>query len=267
MIEGFVDIEGIKTFYQQVGDGPDLVLVHGWSFDHACWSGQLSTLSGHSRVTVYDLPGCGKSGAPHSGFPFDLYIEHLYGFLQSLQIKSAVFAGHSMGGSIVLQYVVTFPSTVNSFVIVDSELPNAAEAIAVKAAETAIHKLGLERTTPYFQNLFYGINFQAANPQAMAEWRRQFLANSTDNLLSALSAWVNRQDVSPLLSKVACPSILLVGMEDLFASLAHAQALREAIPLAQLLPIGNAGHLTPQEQPTSVNAALDQALAFVDSRS
>jgi 3-oxoadipate enol-lactonase len=71
-----------------------------------------------------------------------------------------------------------------------------------------------------------------------------------------LQAWVQRKDPSESLSNVKCPSLVLVGTEDVFAGIAKAELVQQAIPGAQLLAIGNSGHVTLQEQAASVTLAL-----------
>ena len=103
-----VVVEGITTFYEQSGVGPDLVLIHGLTYDHTCWSSQSAALSRLCRVTAYDLPGHGQSSAPTNPFTFDFYIQHLSSLMSALGIQNPFLAGHSMGGAVVLQYAGAF---------------------------------------------------------------------------------------------------------------------------------------------------------------
>jgi 3-oxoadipate enol-lactonase len=259
----------IKTYYEQNGQSsPDIVLVHGLSYDHTCWASQVAALSASSRVTTYDLPGHGQSQEPAGPFTFDVYIEHLAHLLTYLKIQTVIVSGHSMGGSIILQFAGTEPKAhgivVNGIVVVDSELPDPSEKVVAQTVGPLIKKYGLAFLMPYFQNIFYSLNFQAAEAEVVTAWQAQFITNVPDNVIAALNAWANRSN--PVTSGISCPALVLTGVEDNFVGVAKSQILAAAIPNCQLMLIANSGHLTLQEQPASVSLALQQVLEEATAR-
>lgn len=116
-------INGMRVNYRQVGEGPDLVLIHGLAANHAFWHlNVLLPLARGYRVTVYDLRGHGYSGMPRSGYTSAHLAEDLLGLLDHLGIRKAGLVGHSLGGVVALHFAALHPERVARLVIADSRV-------------------------------------------------------------------------------------------------------------------------------------------------
>ncbi len=114
---------GAKIFYQQVGEGPDVVLVHGLATNRAFWFPHaLQALKDDCRVTMFDLRGHGYSSMPVNGYTSADMADDLAVLMDHLGIEDAYLVGHSFGGVVALQYATRHPERVKGLVIADSRV-------------------------------------------------------------------------------------------------------------------------------------------------
>jgi pimeloyl-ACP methyl ester carboxylesterase len=118
-----------EAHYQQQGQGPDVVLVHGFTSNLAMWvfSGLTSRLANRYRVTSYDMRGHGASSAPRHGYTSDQLADDLAQLCQALDLSSTYLVGHSLGGVVAMHAAARFPSTVAGVVLSDSYFPGLAD--------------------------------------------------------------------------------------------------------------------------------------------
>jgi pimeloyl-ACP methyl ester carboxylesterase len=116
-------VNGVRLAYQQLGHGPDLVLVHGLATSRAFWFAQYALpLARRFRVTLYDLRGHGYSERPASGYDAAMQAQDLAALLAHLRIERCALAGHSYGGAIALEYAVRAPERVWRLALLDSKI-------------------------------------------------------------------------------------------------------------------------------------------------
>lgn len=98
-------------YYQDVGEGEPVVLIHGWPLSHRMWEAQVNTLSEAGyRCIAYDRRGFGDSGRPASGYDYDTFAADLNDLMTSLDLREATIAGFSMGGGEVARYLGRYGS-------------------------------------------------------------------------------------------------------------------------------------------------------------
>ncbi len=116
-------LNGISIHYRSIGEGRDLVLIHGLGANQGFWNPSLLLpLARKYRVTIYDLRGHGYSDMPGSGYDSATMAEDLCRLLDHLKIGRADLIGHSYGGSVALHTAVMFPERVNSLVLCDTRV-------------------------------------------------------------------------------------------------------------------------------------------------
>lgn len=101
----------IDLYYEDHGEGPPVVLVHGYPLSGRAWDKQVPVLleAGH-RVITYDRRGFGKSSQPVSGYDYDTFAADLNTLLGELDLSDVTLAGHSMGTGEVTRYLGTYGS-------------------------------------------------------------------------------------------------------------------------------------------------------------
>ena len=105
---GFASIPGGRLYWESVGKGPPLILLHGHSLDRTMWDPQMAALSRHFRVIRYDLRGYGRSTLPREGED-RLHAEDLKLLMDRLGIARAHVVGLSLGGTVALDMLALHP--------------------------------------------------------------------------------------------------------------------------------------------------------------
>ena len=107
--------------YDEGGDGPTLLLLHGFAADKGSWVPVAKRLTPHFHVVIPDLPGWGDSSRVQgASYDIDAQAQRLDGFVQALGLRGFVLVGHSMGGAIAGVYAAEHPERVRELALVDS---------------------------------------------------------------------------------------------------------------------------------------------------
>ena len=263
---------GIVTFYEDSGDGPAVVLIHGHSLDLRLWQYQVGPLvEAGFRVVRYDVRGHGRSLIPPSGYTWENYSADLAELLdrlnverpatQSLIVEAAHVVGLSMGGGIALQFALDHPGRVLSLTLVDPTLPGFTyseefsrgieelrDAVRSEGVRAAFERLWL--THPVFDGV-------RRYPERFALLREIVLGfQAADYREGASPSGYSQPAVADRLSEIAAPALVMAGEQDLPDFRLIADLLAANLPSARQLVMPDCGHLPPLEQPEAFNAAL-----------
>src|SRR5262249_54238799 len=104
------------------GDGPPIVLVHGWKGSRRVWDRTIASLDTEFRVVAYDLRGMGESDKPDSRYDFDEHAADLAFVLEALELDDATLVGWSMGCSVSLQHMSRGGARVGRLVLVNGPI-------------------------------------------------------------------------------------------------------------------------------------------------
>ena len=106
-----IHANGLNFHYQQAGEGPDVVLIHGVTGDLSIWflCQAMEVLGRSFRVTAYDLRGHGYSDVPPSGYTSADQAGDAIAIMDALEIDRAMLVGHSFGGVIAMHAAVLHP--------------------------------------------------------------------------------------------------------------------------------------------------------------
>ncbi len=107
--------------YYEGGEGPTLVLLHGYDSSKEVWLAVAKELTPHFHLIIPDLPGWGDSSRNEgASYDIDAQAARLDAFMQALGLRSVTLVGHSMGGAIAGVYAAEHPQRVNRLALVDS---------------------------------------------------------------------------------------------------------------------------------------------------
>jgi len=113
-------VNGIYLHYQQIGQGPNVAMVHGITGNQAIWHLEIiPALMQEHRLTTYDLRGHGYSDMPPTGYTTADHALDLNHLLDSLGIERTHVVGHSFGADIALHYAILYPERVDRLVLVE----------------------------------------------------------------------------------------------------------------------------------------------------
>jgi pimeloyl-ACP methyl ester carboxylesterase len=254
-----VDVAGRRLTYEQMGDGPNLVLLHGAVTDLRSWGDVVDMLATTFRVTAFDAPGCGGSDDPEDTWRMDDYADSVAGLLRELELGPAHLVGHSWGSSLALATHLRHPGVARSLVLAGayagwggSLSPDAVAqrlALAHQVADTLEAGAGWDPTS--MPGLFSD-RISAESRERLLETMHAIRASGTRTMATALAAC----DLRPALGDVTVPTLLLAGDRDERSSLGVAEALQAAIPGATLTVLPGLGHEMFAEDPSAFCDAI-----------
>ena len=114
-----ISVNGTSLHYNVSGTGPPLILVHGFGVDSTVFRGEAELLSKKFTLYIYDHRGHGKSPKlkDASSYTVEQFSSDLAAFIEALAIENPILFGHSMGGTIVLKYILEHPSHVRALIL------------------------------------------------------------------------------------------------------------------------------------------------------
>jgi 3-oxoadipate enol-lactonase len=230
-----------------------LVLIHAFPLNARMWEPQLALASGGWRVIAPHLRGFGEGKGDPPASSIDDYAGDIIDLLDALHIDDAVLGGLSMGGYVAFGILRNAPRYVRGLVLADTraeaDTPDGVagrkrmlQLLADKGpgaiADEMLPKLLSEST-------------RASRPDVVERVRSLALSNSADSIAGAIRALMTRPDSTPLLATIHCPTLILVGDQDVLTPPALSEQMHRAIPGSELSVIANAGHLSHLEQPAA----------------
>jgi len=126
------EIDGGTLYYEERGEGPPIVFVHGLACAQEDWRNQVSQFAPAYHVVSLDLRGHGRSTGHTSGFDMLTYGADVAALIAHLELPAAVLVGHSMGCKVVLECARIAPEAVAGLVLIDGSRLAAADANAVR---------------------------------------------------------------------------------------------------------------------------------------
>ena len=248
----YIEIDQTRYFY--AGDlgkeGMPVVFCHGSGGSHHHWVYQLKELGGKVNPIAVDLPGHGRS----EGKPANRVAEYrdwLRRFARAAGLGPFVPAGHSLGGAIVLDYVMQYPEDILGFILIGS-----GGRLKVMPAFLDLLKEG---TVPSLLcDYLYG---PEVDEDMLKRGREEVLNANAEVYYADLSA-CNEFDVMDKINQINRPALLICGSEDKLTPVKYSRYLEENLKESKVVVIDGAGHMVMLEKPAALNQAVT---AFVES--
>jgi pimeloyl-ACP methyl ester carboxylesterase len=215
----------INLFYEDHGEGPPVILIHGFPLSGASWEKQLSALldAGH-RVITYDRRGFGQSSKPATGYDYDTFTDDLHRLISTLDLTDVALVGFSMGTGEVARYLSRHGSErVNRAVLVSSlppfllktpDNPDGVDRSVFDALTKAIEDDRLAFCSAFLSEFFNldVLGHQRVSDRAVAYDFNVAAAASPIATLACISAWLTdfREDVR----RIHVPVLIVHGTSD-----------------------------------------------------
>lgn len=263
-----VDVDGGQLYLEKSGQGPALLLVHGWALDHRLFDPQRVALDRDFNTLVYDRRGFGASSAPP-----DLRREtrDLVQVLDRLGVERVHLLGMSQGGRIALRFAAEHPERLASLSLQGPVIDGFTVEEPVRERIPIAHYADLVRSG----NLVDFRQEWKAHPMMAMD---QAPDASVALLSTMLEAYEGRDLVaftpehyaygSDLLAELegfSRPVLLLTGAKETAARKAQANKLLETFPDVREVILPKSGHLSNLVEPDAYNAALRSFLRCVES--
>src|SRR6267143_58823 len=116
-------VDGLQFHYLTAGNGPAVILLHGYTQTSRMWRPIIPLLAEKFTVIAPDLPGIGDSDIPRDGLDMKNAAIRIHGLSQSLHIERARVVGHDIGLMVAYAYAAMYPTEVEKLVVMDAFLP------------------------------------------------------------------------------------------------------------------------------------------------
>ncbi|HEY2356728.1 MAG TPA: alpha/beta fold hydrolase [Phenylobacterium sp.] len=242
-----LDRDGVNIYYEVHGEGPALILTHGYSATSEMWAGQVGPLSKHFKVVTWDMRGHGRSDYPadQNAYSEEATVGDMAALLDAVGARGAVVGGLSLGGYMSLAFHLAHPERTRALLIIDTgpgykndQARDGWNANAIRRAER-LESEGLG-----------DLSKASAEVRAANHRDASGLARAARGMLTQRNARVIES-----LPSVAVPAVVIVGANDT-PFLAASDYMASKIPGAKKVVIPDAGHSANIDQPAAFNAAL-----------
>ncbi|MCW8890642.1 MAG: pimeloyl-ACP methyl ester esterase BioH [Sedimenticola sp.] len=253
----------MKLFHKTTGEGPDLVLLHGWGMNAAVWSPVAESLARHYRVTIIEMPGHGASDYAVDRYTLDDWVQACL----AVAPQEAVWVGWSLGGQLAQRAAVLAPERIAKLVLVTSspkfvigeQWPHAMALNTLKLFAKALSR------DPH-QTLERFLSLQVQGDEAARETLRLLrkdialrpeanpvaLEHGLDLLLDV--------DLRAGLRDIQCPTLWLFGERDTLVPADLCDEIEQMMPDAEILILQGCAHAPFLSHPQACLRAMNHFL-------
>ncbi len=255
----FADINGQHIHYEDTGgDGPVVILGHGFLMDHEMFVHQVAALRDQYRVITWDERCFGLT--EFDGQPFSYWdsARDCLALLDHLGIDRAVVGGMSQGGFLSLRAALTAPERVRGLILLDT----AAAAEHPEVAAGYQQMIDTWATVGPVDELADIIaNIIIADPVENAVWIAKWQSRPQELIVQAGACLLSRDDITDRLGEITCPALVIHGTEDTAITMDKAETLAAGlVGCGGVVKVGGA-HAANLTNPEPVNAAILEFLA------
>lgn len=253
-------VNGADLHYEERGEGPPLLLVHGFQSSHFAFTPIIDRLAARFRTLALDLRGHGDSDKPPGPYAIKTFADDALGFLDAMGIERADYLGQSMGGRTGTMLAIRHPDRLNRLMLSASSAgpPSGAYREMFEAQLRVAETKGMEALFEF--KLRRGEIPESLREGPLArEYRERFLKNTTRSFADAASALFGMPDLRAELSAITAPTWVCYGENDA-GPLDFARAYMSGVPDCRLSVIPDAGHSVFWDQPDSFLAEMERFL-------
>ncbi len=255
---GYAEVNGTRLYYETQGEGPPLLLLHGFGLDHRLWRAQVAELARRHLVVSYDARGFGRSANPGTK-PYSHFADAA-ALCQHLGVGPVLAVGHASGAHQLLEMALARPGLVSGLVLVN---PTGLGKLALPPDLARLERelwLAARTTGVSSARRLWAASapFRSAreNPRAQAAF---------EELVAGYSGWhwthenTERGLETPAalqLDAVHVPTLVVTGGLDVAYHDSVGRALVRGIAGARSLELPHVGHLTSLEDPEALTQAI-----------
>ncbi len=264
---------GLTFHYQQAGEGPDLVMVHGLSGNLASWNLRIvPMLWDHFRVLTYDLRGHGYTDTPQTGYTLDDMVGDLIDLMDELELDRPSIVGHSYGADLALYFALNYPDRVETVIAIEAALPAMIHLRSVDDWEgwtywsDVLKQVGFEVPPERRTDADYLLRRSLEVPKrwgplnGLPRNTKRYL-KLLDETSIALDSMVVGSLTMDRIQEIQTPVVLLYSEESAFMGTCDELCARLPHVKKVLLPRTDWGHFAPLEQPELVAEQIELAMS------
>jgi pimeloyl-ACP methyl ester carboxylesterase len=256
-----------NTYYQKKGNGPSILLIHGFGEDAMIWTHQIACLQEQYTVIIPDLPGSGKSNLPSTELSIELLADFVFEIVEQEQISLVILLGHSMGGYITAAFAKKYPDRllgigfIHSSVYADDDLKKETRLKSIQLIERGEEEK-IEFLKIAIPNLYAEHSKLNKKPDINQHLTNAFSISSS-TLIAYTKAMMMRPDNTQVLTELNNPILFVVGNEDKAVSPKDnfKQSALAKDCFIYLLP--NVGHMAMVEDKDNLQKIINRFLEYV----
>ncbi len=249
---------GTELHYDVRGEGPTLVLLHGFPLDLRMWDAQSAAFAERWQVVRFDARGLGASAPGDGLLSMERIADDGVALLDHLAVGQAVVCGLSMGGYAAFAWARRHASRLRGLILTntraDADSPEARRKRSLLASEVRLR--GVRAAAEAFLPRALGSSSKRTRPEVVARVEAMMLAAPQRGVIDALAGLAARASAIDTLREIHVPTLIITGDEDEISPLADAQAMHAGIRGSQLALLTGVGHLANLEDPVAWNAVV-----------
>lgn len=238
-------------FYETFGEGPTIVLLHGFLESSTMWKPLIPQLSKNNFIITLDFPGHGKSDVISEIHTMEMMAEIAEEILKHLKITSATFIGHSMGGYVSLAYAEMFPDKVEKLILLNST--PVADSEEKKENRNRALKV-IDQNPQAYISMAIGNLFAESSREKFASeienLKREAYSFPVDGIKSAIRGMRDRKDRTEVLKNFNKGKYMVLAKEDPILPISETKKVAESCNVSTKIIEG--GHISTIENLDSV---------------
>lgn len=268
----FVELNGVDVHVKTSGEGePVYILLHGFGASLYSWKPVMGSIAENGRVIAYDRTGFGLTERPlawegENPYSADAQLHLLLALMDHFKVDKAILVGNSAGGTLAMQFALTYPERVQALVLVDPAVYNGGGAPSW--LRPLLNTPQARRLGPLFVRGF--LNRGAAlldsawyNPSGISQETRELYtkplrAENWDKALWEFTLASRPANLPDRLDQLDLPILVITGEDDRIVLTEQSVQLAAELPDAELVVIPLAGHVPHEEKPDQFLDALRQ---------
>jgi pimeloyl-ACP methyl ester carboxylesterase len=251
--------ENVKLHVIDLGEGPTVVLIHGWPLSNAMYEYQYQFLVAKGyRVIGITLRGFGKSDKPFGPYNYDIFAEDIKIVLETLNVEDALLGGFSMGGAISIHFAAKYAGAhINKLALFGAAAPIWSEAEAVNG----LIDLSVTNRPQLLENFgkIFGAS-ETAISAPLAGWLGGINFEASFYATTQCLIALRDEDLREDLGKINVPTAIFHGTKDIICGFHLAEQMHAGISDSYIVKFENSGHALFIEELEKFNSEL---LAFL----
>ncbi|MDP1824834.1 MAG: alpha/beta hydrolase [Archangium sp.] len=242
----YLEVEGTRVRYVDVGEGPPVVLLHGFASSIENWLTVMPKLVKDHRVIAIDLRGFGWTDRPVADYSPAAQAKLLKAVLDERKVNKVSIVAHSWGSSVALAFALEYPAQVDRLAlydawVYDSQLPSMFHMARAKGLGEVL--FGLFYSERYDERLTLGFYDPEIVSQALVDdVERAFDRPGTRAAALETVRGMRFEDMEGRYKSITAPTLLLWGREDLVTPVSVGEKLVRQLPNARLNVYPRCGH-------------------------
>jgi len=261
----FASVTGARVRFVDEGQGPAVVLLHGFASSLETWEGVRPALAKDHRVIALDLKGFGWTDRPEGDYSPRAQAELVFALMDQLGVKSAAVVGHSWGASVALRMALLHPERVERLALYDAwvyeeQLPSTFHwSRADGVGEALFGAFYAERSDEKMAQAFYDERY--VTEQLVEDVERALDRPGTTAAALAAARGQRFEEVQQHYREIQQPTLLLWGREDRVSILEVGERLSRDLPHSKLKVYPRCGHFPMIEAASASTRDLVKFLA------